>query len=135
MVQIPIPDQPVDGQRLSPEQWDSLKSETLARAREARSQVLRDFLAWLAQRAGALVRQSRDVYSAWRNRRAAVRELQGLDNRMLRDMGIARSEIEWLVAGGEESRAAQSRGAAVRKTRLAQGTARRPASAVHKRAA
>ena len=133
MVQIPIPD-PVDGRKLSPEQWDSLKSETIARAREARSQVLRDFLAWLAQRAGALARQARDAYAARRNRRSAIRELQGLDNRMLRDMGIARSEIEWLVAGGDEA-AAQSRAAPVRKARAAQGTARKPASPVHKRAA
>ena len=134
MVQIPVPDHPVDGQRLSPEQWDSLKSETIVRAREARSQVLRDFLAWLAQRGGALVRQSRDVYSAWRNRRAAVRELQGLDNRMLRDMGIARSEIEWLVAGGEENSATQRRAVTARKPAV-QGAARKPATANHKRAA
>lgn len=134
MLQNPTPE-PVDGRRLSPGQWDSLKSDTIARAREARSQVLRDFLAWLAQRAGALVRQTSDAYSAWRNRRAAIRELQGLDNRMLRDMGIGRSEIEWLVAGGEEGPAAQSRAVAVRKPRAAQGTARMPAGAVHKRAA
>ena len=129
MAQIPTAG-PVNGPKLPPDQWDRLKFETIARAREARSQVLRDFLRWLAQRPAALARHWSDAYSAWRNRRAAIRELQGLDNRMLRDMGIARSEIEWLVAGGEEGARA-----AFRKTRATQVAIRKPASTAHKRAA
>jgi hypothetical protein len=43
-------------------------------------------------------------FRAWLQRRKATRELQGFDNRMLHDLGIARSEIEYLVAGGDPER-------------------------------
>jgi hypothetical protein len=39
-----------------------------------------------------------------RERTAAVRELRGLDDRTLRDIGINRSEIEWVVDGEDATR-------------------------------
>lgn len=42
---------------------------------------------------------------AWLKRRATIRELQGLDDRMLADIGIERSEIEATVARQAEAKA------------------------------
>jgi uncharacterized protein YjiS (DUF1127 family) len=39
------------------------------------------------------------VFVAWRERRIAERELRGLDDRMLRDIGISRSDIPQVAAG------------------------------------
>jgi uncharacterized protein YjiS (DUF1127 family) len=86
--------------RLPPERWEIIKSQTCARAHELRAQMLREFGRWLVRRSGEMVRR----FLAWHQRRSAVRELQGLDNRTLRDMGIARSEIEYLVGGGDPER-------------------------------
>jgi uncharacterized protein YjiS (DUF1127 family) len=40
----------------------------------------------------------------WRERRAALRELNALDDRTLRDIGISRSEIDWVVRSTEAAR-------------------------------
>jgi uncharacterized protein YjiS (DUF1127 family) len=50
-------------------------------------------LAKLAQRAGAAIH-------AWRQRRAAYRELSALDAQALHDIGISRGEIEAVANGG-----------------------------------
>src|SRR5581483_1257220 len=109
-----------------PDRWQSVMSEVSREAHRTRTQAMRDFVAWVAKGAATLARSAAGLlqqwagdYRAWQTRRAAVRELQGLDNRMLRDMGIARSEIEWLVAGGEASRAPQRPVAAATKPRAA----------------
>ena len=39
-----------------------------------------------------------------RERNAAVRELHALDDRTLKDIGINRSEIEWVVDGQDATR-------------------------------
>ena len=39
-----------------------------------------------------------------RARIAAIRELRALDDRMLRDIGLSRSEIEWVVVHGTPNR-------------------------------
>jgi len=46
--------------------------------------------------------------SQWQERRTAVRELSELDDRMLSDIGISRSEIPAVVAGGARAAAAAS---------------------------
>lgn len=125
-----------------PERWQYVMSEVTREAHTARMQAMREFISWLVEGAATftgrtigLLRQWVGAYRAWRTRRAAIRELQGLDNRMLRDMGIARSEIEWLVAGGDQTRAPRGRAAAARKPCVGSGTARKPQPAVRKRAA
>ena len=96
------------GRRLPSERWDIIKSQVVQRAHALRMQVLREFAGWLANRPMALLHR---MQARWA-RHAAVRELQRLDNRTLRDMGIARSEIEYLVAGGDAERRAPKRAAA-----------------------
>ena len=76
-------------------------------ARQARSETLRKMIGWLACQAVAIGKRWTADYQAWRTRREAVRELQSLDNRMLRDIGVGRSEIEWRVAGGDDSPAGE----------------------------
>ena len=46
-------------------------------------------LTWLGRLAEASVR----AYGRWRRRRLAIRTLQGLDDRLLGDIGVARSDI------------------------------------------
>jgi uncharacterized protein YjiS (DUF1127 family) len=36
-------------------------------------------------------------FQTWKHQEAAVRELSGLDDRELADIGISRSEIDWVV--------------------------------------
>ena len=38
-----------------------------------------------------------DGIGAWRRRRAAVRALHEFDDRMLQDIGLIRSDIDWAV--------------------------------------
>jgi uncharacterized protein YjiS (DUF1127 family) len=45
------------------------------------------------------------AYALRRERRAAARELHALDDRTLRDIGVSRSEIEWVVRGPHWTRA------------------------------
>ena len=40
-----------------------------------------------------------DQYRTWNNRRVAAKQLNALPDRMLRDIGIERSQIEFAVAG------------------------------------
>jgi uncharacterized protein YjiS (DUF1127 family) len=47
---------------------------------------------------GALLTALSGSYSAWRNRRAAYRELMSLDDRMLQDIGMSRGDIPAVVA-------------------------------------
>src|SRR5215470_10528576 len=43
------------------------------------------------------------LYAIRRARIAAIRELHALDDRTLSDIGVGRSEIEWLVVHGREA--------------------------------
>jgi len=107
-------DEEVLDQRLSPERWERRKQQILreARARQLRGLVRAIFspvrmLAVAGRRLGGLIaariavaagRWGRD-YAMWRSRRQAIAELGALDDRALKDFGISRSEIEWVVYG------------------------------------
>src|SRR5262245_35428616 len=96
---------------LAPGEWDKARARIIRRAEAARAQALRDL-------AGAVLRPLR--IAAWavaptagswwrasavrRERRRAVRELRALDDRTLRDIGVNRSEIDWVVYGQDETR-------------------------------
>ncbi len=91
------------------------------RARQARSETLGKMIGWLAWQPVVVAKRWILDYRDWRTRRDAVRELQSLDNRMLRDLGVGRSEIEWRVAGGDESRAVEPAAVTGAKVRIAAG--------------
>jgi uncharacterized protein YjiS (DUF1127 family) len=105
---------------LTPEQWDRVKRSAVCGAREHRAQMLRSlFVAILtpvrraANRAMAAAGRRRLAYATWRERRRAIKELGGLEDRVLKDMGLHRSEIESVVYGSDAGRRAEGTVAAV----------------------
>jgi len=70
------------------------------------------------------------AYALRRERNAAVRELRALDDRTLKDIGINRCEIEWVVDGQDDTRLRDATIAANRSCRrdpaAGTGTALRP---------
>ena len=96
---------------LTHEQWERRKQQIIRRAEVARTQALRGLVgavlgglgtaAWaVAATAGKWWR----AYALRRERNAAVRELHALDDRTLKDIGITRGEIEWVVDGEDATR-------------------------------
>ena len=96
---------------LTYEQWERRKQQIIRRAEVARTQALRGLVgavlgglgtaAWaVAATAGKWWR----AYALRRERNAAVRELHALDDRTLKDIGITRGEIEWVVDGEDATR-------------------------------
>jgi uncharacterized protein YjiS (DUF1127 family) len=96
---------------LTPEGWERVRQRIIRRAEAARAQTLRDLFgavlrplriaAWaVAATAGKWWR----AYALRRERNAAVRELSALDDRTLKDIGINRCEIEWVVDGHDDTR-------------------------------
>lgn len=96
-----------DPRRLTAEEWVALKRHVTERAQDARSQAFRDLAdgvlrlarrTWeaarvLGGRAVGAAGARWSAYRLWRERRAAIRALGALDDRMLKDIGLGRSEI------------------------------------------
>jgi uncharacterized protein YjiS (DUF1127 family) len=111
-----------DFKSLSSDQWERTRRRIIARAEATRSQALRDLFAavlyGLRTAAGSAAELTRAVggaviatagkwwraYALWRERRAAVHELHKLDDRVLKDIGVNRSEIESVVYGRDATR-------------------------------
>ena len=104
-----------DYKSLPPEECDKLRKQAVRRAHLARGRALRHVIGSgvraLRAAAGAaaetVVTTARTwwrAYALWRERSRTVRELRALDDRTLRDIGVNRSEIEWVVYGGDATR-------------------------------
>ena len=122
---------------LTPDEWVKARQRIIRRAEAARARALRDL-------AGAVLRPVQTLATAvaaaagkwWRaylrrrERNAAVRELHALDDRTLKDIGINRSEIEWVVGGQDATRLRDATIAANRSRRRSPttgtGTAAKP---------
>ena len=112
----------IDYKGLTPDEWVRARQQILGRAQAARAGALRELggallhpwqtalasaaelVAWLAAAALAMAGKAWRAYARWCERRAAVRELHALDDRTLRDIGISRSEIDWVVSSQEAAR-------------------------------
>src|SRR5262245_64226252 len=89
---------------LPPDEWERARQRIIGRAQAARARALREFaravlrpVATLAAAVAATAGKWWRAHALRRERNAAVRELRALDDRMLKDIGINRSEIEWVV--------------------------------------
>jgi uncharacterized protein YjiS (DUF1127 family) len=108
----------IDYKGLTPDEWVRARQQILGRAQAARAGALRELrgalvhpwqaalasAARLVAAALAMAGKAWRAYARWCERRAAVRELHALDDRTLRDIGVSRSEIEWVVSSQEASR-------------------------------
>jgi uncharacterized protein YjiS (DUF1127 family) len=74
---------------LSPEQRELFVRQVIGRARAYRAQAMRDLFQSVV---------------GWFRRRAAIAQLQRMDDRTLKDIGLRRGEIEAAVCGGHRSR-------------------------------
>jgi uncharacterized protein YjiS (DUF1127 family) len=77
----------------------------------------RDLARSLASRPAAMAGRWASGYAVWREHRRAVRELAAFDDRMLKDIGVNRSEIETVVYGQDATRLRDATIAASRRQR------------------
>lgn len=140
-----------DFKNLSSEQWEGTRRQIIASAQAARAQVWRDLFAAVlyglytaAGSAAALIRALAGAviaaggkwwraYALWRERKAAARELHALDDRTLKDIGVSRSEIEWVVRGPHATRLRDAT-IATKHRRPRPATPRRPGTSANARA-
>src|SRR5262249_24051779 len=96
---------------LTPEEWERARQRIVRRAEAARAQALRDLAGAVLRPLRAAARAVAAAAGSWwhayalrRERNAAVRELRALDDRTLKDIGVNRCEIEWVVDGHDDTR-------------------------------
>jgi uncharacterized protein YjiS (DUF1127 family) len=119
----------IDYKGLTADEWGRARQRILSRAQAARARALRELGGallhpWQAALAGvtavaaaalAMAGKAWGAYARWRERRVAVQELHALDDRTLRDIGISRSEIDWVVWSQEAARLRAATKAASRR--------------------
>ena len=93
----------IDYRDLTPDEWQRERQGILTRAQAARAGAMRELGSALLHPWQAVLAVVR-AYARWRERRQAVRELHSLDDRSLRDIGVSRSEIEWVVSSQQAAR-------------------------------
>jgi uncharacterized protein YjiS (DUF1127 family) len=131
---------------LTPEQWELLKQDVIRSAQRNRMQALRRMLGGIAASLQAIAAAAWGLawkwwsgYAGWRERRAAVRELGGLDDRTLKDLGLHRSEIESVIYRRDSERVNEGNIAAALfhkpYTRPSAGLKPRPKQLIDRRAA
>jgi uncharacterized protein YjiS (DUF1127 family) len=91
------PDWMIDPRLATPQEWQRFKRDAAEFAHEARGQAVRDLLGGVPRVLGNLWK----AYRLRRQRQAAIRELGALDDRMLRDIGLGRSEIPSAICDRE----------------------------------
>jgi len=122
---------------LTHDQWERRRQRIIRRAEAARARALRGLvdavLRGLRTAAWAAFAAAGNWWRAYirrRERNAAVRELRALDDRTLKDIGITRGEIEWVVDGEDDTRLRDATIAANRSRRrdptAGAGTASKP---------
>ena len=97
------PEDIIDYRDLTPDEWQRERQQILTRAQAARAGAMRELGNALLHPWQAVLAVVR-AYARWRERREAVRELHSLDDRSLRDIGVSRSEIEWVVSSQQAAR-------------------------------
>jgi uncharacterized protein YjiS (DUF1127 family) len=122
---------------LTYDQWERRRQQIIRRAEATRARALRGLLGavlrGLRTAAWAALAAAGNWWRAYirrRERNAAVRALRAFDDRTLKDIGINRSEIEWVVDGQDATRLRDATIAANRSRRrdptTGAGTASRP---------
>ncbi len=56
------------------------------------------FAAFCATHLAAVAVRAADLLATWRQRAADRQQLQGLDNHMLRDVGLSRADVEFEIS-------------------------------------
>src|SRR5262245_54759964 len=105
---------------LAPGEWDKARARIIRRAEAARAQALRDLAGFVLRPlrvAVWAVAATAGRFALRRERNAAVRELRALDDRTLKDIGVNRCEIEWVVDGQDDTRSRDATIAANRSRR------------------
>ncbi len=97
---------PVDAREYSPTIEYAQRYAYELEGRRLQAQVVGDLLGALARSVGSLARRFVfDPIRRWNDLSQRLRELRQLDDRMLKDIGVNRSEIAYVAQWGDDSHA------------------------------